>query len=216
MPPQRHSACASLDVLVIHPWFARENLADGGMPQMTGCLRHLSTIRMDGREGDGWGVSLHFSLFSFLFFLSRWQGCYRWCCCMRLSQALSFSLCERVCGWVCAAAAAASAGGVVLRPRCAALSFRERSHRQPPQEARAPPPQNDIPPTSRLHPSLPPPPSLTTPLPLCSLISLSRPKLQSCLREVAKERREWKAEREREMQHSRIRANSRSPPRKWK
>lgn len=33
-----------------------------------------------------------------------------------------------------------------VRPWCAALSFRERSHRQPPQEALAPPPWNDDPP----------------------------------------------------------------------
>lgn len=68
-----------------------------------------------------------------------WYRCY--CCCMAMQISQTPSL--RVCGCVCATE------GVVLRPWCAALSFRERSHRQPPQEALAPPSWN--------NPPIPPP-----------------------------------------------------------
>lgn len=126
----------------------------GRMPEMTSCPHHLLIMRMDERKVTAGDILLSPS-FSFSFFCTLACLCYRCCCCMpmQLSQALSLWVYVCVGGCVCAAAE-----GVVLRPWCAALSFRERSHRQPPQEALAPPPWNDpLPPPPLTHPPPSPP-----------------------------------------------------------
>lgn len=80
-----------------------------------------------------------------LFFFAHWHASVIAAAAACPCSSPKLSPCECVLVGVCAAAEE-----VVLRPWCAALSFRVRSHRQPPQEALAPPPWNDA-------PSLPPP-----------------------------------------------------------
>ena len=134
------------------------NHVGGWMPELTSRPPSL-TGNEDGRRGR-WRLDTLRSLLPFLYIYTQECCC---CCCMQLSQDL---WCVCVCVWVCVSVCSVCVlllllRGVVLRPWCAALSFRERSHRQPPQEALAPPPRNDT----------PPPPSLLLP-PLLLLLLL--------------------------------------------
>lgn len=137
----------------------------------------------EGRRGKGW-LETFCSLLPFCF--AHWcSSAAAAAACLCSFPRLSLPL--RVCVY-------ASSEGVVLRPWCSALSFRQRSHRQPPQEALAPPPCNDNPPP---HPPTPapccpllPPSLLLHPLPFSVLWSHSAGKSYRAVWEVENERTE--------------------------